>query len=213
MSLPATNRLSIPEFFAFLSTSQGKWELVDGVTVKMARATQRHQDVAANLLVALHQRLRGTGCRPTGSNTGVLTGDASVRYPDLVVDCGPRRDDAMHATAPTVVIEVLSPSTRAFDSHLKLVEYKGNATVREVLLVDTVTPRILVHRRDGEVWREEVVTGLEAIIDLTAIGTELPTGDVYDGITFGPRLVGGAPCEGCGKSPCVCDTEPEELGV
>jgi Uma2 family endonuclease len=206
MTQPAADRLSVPEFFAFLSTSQGKWELVEGVAVMMAGATQRHQDVAANLLAALHQRLRGSGCRPTGSDTGVLTGDASVRYPDLVVDCGPRRDESMHATAPTVVIEVLSPSTRAFGSHLKLIEYKGNTNIRQVLLVDTVTPRVLVHRRDGEVWREEILTGLEAVIDLPAIRTELPMGDVYDGIAFGPRLVGGAPCESCGKSPCVCET-------
>lgn len=206
MSLPATNSFSIPEFFAFLLTSQEKWELEDGVPVMMAGATQRHQDVAANLLAFLHQRLRGSGCRPTGSDTGVLTGDASVRYPDLVVDCGPRYDESMHATKPTVVIEVLSPSTRGFDSHLKLIEYKGNTDIRQVLLVDTVTPRVLVHRRDGEIWREEILTGLEGIIDLPDIRTELPMADVYDGIEFGPRLVGRAPCEQCGKSPCVCET-------
>jgi len=206
MSLPAENRFSVPEFFTFLSVSQEKWELVDGVPVMMAGATQRHQDVAANLLAFLHQRLRGSGCRPTGSDTGVLTGDASVRYPDLVVDCGPRHDESMHATKPTVVIEVLSPSTRGFDSHLKLIEYKGNTDIRQVLLVDTVTPRVLVHRRDGEIWREEILTGLEGVIDLPDIRTELPMADVYDGIEFGPRLVGRAPCEQCGKSPCVCET-------
>jgi Uma2 family endonuclease len=197
MSLPAKNRFSVPEFFTFLSVSQDKWELVDGVPIMMAGATQRHQDVAANLLASLHQRLRGSGCRPTGSDTGVLTGDTSVRYPDLVVDCGPRYDDSMHATKPTVVIEVLSPSTRGFDSHLKLIEYKGNTDISQVLLVDTVTPRVLVHLRDGEVWREEILTGLKGVIDLPDIRTELPMADVYDGIDFGPRLVDGAPCERC----------------
>lgn len=205
MSLSAIDRFSIPEFFTFLSESQERWELVDGVPIMMAGATQRHQDVAANLLAFLHQRLRGSGCRPTGSDTGVLTGVASVRYPDLVVDCGPREDQSMHATTPTLVIEVLSPSAQGFDSHLKLIEYKKNTDIRQVLLVDTVTPRVLVHRRDGEVWREEVLTGLEGVIDLPDIRTELPMADVYDGIEFGPRLVSGAPCE-CGRSPCVCET-------
>jgi Uma2 family endonuclease len=193
--------------------SQDKWELVDGVPIMMAGATQRHQDVAANLLASLHQRLRGSGCRPTGSDTGVLTGDTSVRYPDLVVDCGPRYDDSMHATKPTVVIEVLSPSTRGFDSHLKLIEYKGNTDISQVLLVDTVTPRVLVHLRDGEVWREEILTGLKGVIDLPDIRTELPMADVYDGIDFGPRLVDGAPCERCGKNPCVCGTGLDGPGV
>lgn len=211
MSLPATDRLSVREFFTFLSASQEKWELVDGVPVMMAGATQRHQDVAANLLAALHQRLRGSGCRPTGSDTGVLTGDASVRYPDLIVDCGPRYDESMHATEPTVVIEVLSPSTRGFDSHLKLIEYKGNADICEVLLVDTVTPQVLVHRRDGEVWREEIVTGLEGVIDLPKLKVDLPMADVYDGIAFGPRFVSGTPCKRCGKIPCACETGLNEL--
>jgi Uma2 family endonuclease len=213
MSLPAKNRFSVPEFFTFLSVSQDKWELVDGVPIMMAGATQRHQDVAANLLASLHQRLRGSGCRPTGSDTGVLTGDTSVRYPDLVVDCGPRYDDSMHATKPTVVIEVLSPSTRGFDSHLKLIEYKGNTDISQVLLVDTVTPRVLVHLQDGEVWREEILTGLKGVIDLPDVRTELPMADVYDGIDFGPRLVDGAPCERCGKNPCFCGTGLDGPGV
>ncbi|WP_407645611.1 Uma2 family endonuclease [Gemmobacter lutimaris] len=99
-----------PEFATFLQARENRWELLNGQPVMMAPTTQRHANLVANILASLHRQLRGTGCRPTCARTGVGTGETTIRYPDLVVDRGPRVDLAMCATSPTLVIEILSPA-------------------------------------------------------------------------------------------------------
>jgi hypothetical protein len=96
-----------PEFAAFLRAREERWELIGGEPVMMAPTTQRHANIVANILATIHRQLRGTRCRPTYSKTGVRTGAGTIRFPDLVVDCGPREDQAMCATAPVLACDVL----------------------------------------------------------------------------------------------------------
>ena len=133
-----------PEFASFLQAHEERWELVDGAPIMMVRTTQRHRDIAANVLAALHVQLRGTGYRPTCARTGVRTGETTIRYPDLVVDCGPRVDQAMRATAPALVCEVLSSSRDPFDTHVRVLEYKTHSDIACILLIDPDAPRIIM---------------------------------------------------------------------
>jgi len=123
LSAPLTD-MTETEFAAFLQAHDERWELLDGAPIMMVRTTQRHRDIVANILASLHRQLSGTGCRPTCSRTGVWTGAGTIRVPDLVVDCGPRVDQAMCATTPTLLCEVLSSSRDHFDAHLRVSEYK-----------------------------------------------------------------------------------------
>lgn len=173
-------------FFDFLRSRDERWELVDGEPVMMAGANQRHQDIAANTLTALHTRLRGSGCRPTAADTGVPTVHGNIRYPDVVVDCGRRDDQAMQATAPTLVIEILSPSTRLFDSHRKVSEYKSHPDIRFILLIDTDSVCLLLHSRTADGWRETLYDDLEQVVAFPDIGASLALGDVYFGLQFEP---------------------------
>jgi Uma2 family endonuclease len=114
-----------PEFAAFLQAREKRRELIDGEPVMMAPTTQRHRDLAANILASLHRQLRGTGCRPTASGIGVQTRITTIRHPDLVVDRGPRDDHGICATSPALVCEVLSPAHDPFDTHLRVSEYRA----------------------------------------------------------------------------------------
>jgi Uma2 family endonuclease len=120
MSQITQDSLTEPAFFALIAGRDGRWELVDGQPVMMAPTTQRHADIVANILAALHEQLRGTGYRPTCARTGVRTGEATIRYPDIVVDFGTRDDHGMCATSPVLVCEVLSSSRDPFDTHLRV---------------------------------------------------------------------------------------------
>lgn len=213
MPQPAMVYISEDEFFEFIQTRDEKWELIDGEAVMMAGATQRHQDIAANTLTSLHTQLRGKGCRPTAADTGVSTASGTVRYPDVVVDCGPRDDQAMLATEPTLVIEVLSPSTRSFDSHKKVLEYKSKPEIKYILLIDTNNACSLLHYRDGEGWGEIMYNNLNDVIDFPEIGAKLALSDIYYGLEFKPGLVQETTCTNCGSMPCVCDKSDHSRGM
>lgn len=189
MPQPVKETMSEDEFFAFVRDRDEKWELVEGVPVMMAGASQRHQAIAANVFASLYNQLRGKPCRPTSADTGVAIGTGTVRYPDIVVDCGKRDDESMFASEPALVIEVLSPSTRSFDSHRKVLEYKSNPQIRYILLIDTNEPGCLLHYRESDGWEETMHDRLEAVVVFPAIGVTMSLAVLYDGIEFKPRLV------------------------
>lgn len=205
MPQPVTEYMSEDEFFDFVQDRDEKWELIDGVPVMMAGANQRHQAIAANTFASLFNQLRGKPCRPTTADTGVSSGEGTVRYPDVVVDCGKRDDQSMFATTPTLVIEVLSPSTRSFDSHRKVLEYKSNPDISYILIIDTDNVCCLLHYRDGDGWQETMYDSPDAIIDFPEIGATLSLSDIYEGLEFKPQLVPQPICPTCREIPCVCD--------
>ena len=212
MAQPAQAYMTEDEFFEFIRDHDGKWELVDGQAMMMAGANQRHQYVAANALASLHTQLRGKTCRPTAADTGVSTTGGNVRYPDVVVDCGPRDDNAMHATSPTLVIEILSPSTRGFDSHRKVAEYKTHPDINYILLIDTNEANALLHRREGEGWVEFLYDNLDEVIEFPEIGASLALKDIYGGLEFKPKPVRKTACSKCGMDPCACGGEGPKPG-
>ena len=173
-----------PEFAAFLQARENRWELLNGQPVMMAPTTQRHANLVANILVSLHRQLRGTGCRPTCARTGVRTGETTIRYPDLVVDRGPRVDLAMCATAPILVCEVLSSSRDPFDTHLRVCEYRTGPDTDYILLVDPEAPRIIVHSREASRWRDRLYVGPDKRVEIPGIGASLSLRDVYDACEF-----------------------------
>lgn len=191
MTQPAAARMTEAEFFDFIQTRDGKWELVGGEAVLMAGANQRHQTIAANVLASLHGQMRGKKCRPTASDTAVATEEGTLRYPDIVVDCGPRNDASMRATTPAVVVEILSPSTRGFDSHRKVAEYKALRDIVHILLIDTEKTSCLLHSRDGAAWHERALASLAEIVPLPAVEASLSLAEIYEGLDLKPTLVRG----------------------
>ena len=181
---PAPSEMSEDAFLEFMQARDDKWELVDGEAVTVTGSNQRHQAIVANTLAALHNQLRGKGCRPTAVNSGISTIFGTVRFPAIVVDCGRRDDQAMLVREPALVVEVLSPSTRDFDSHRKVFEYKSKPGIRYILLIDTNDACALLHARDGQSWRETLYEGFDDVIDFPELGAALAFSDIYDGLDF-----------------------------
>lgn len=187
LAQPAIKGMSEGEFFEFLQTQDERWELVDGQPVMMAGANQRHQAVVANTAGSLFGKLRGSKCRPTTADTAVRLPSGSVRFPDVVVDCGPRNDESMEATTPTVVIEVLSRSTRTFDAQVKVIEYKSDPTIKCIVLIDPDDACSILHRRGSGGWEETIYRDIDDVIDLPEIGASLTLREIYDGLEFKPK--------------------------
>lgn len=142
---PAYRRVSVREFLA-MDLGDAKAELVDGVILMMAGGSPRHAAIAANIIGALMAKLRGSGCRPYGSDLAIRTGETSIRFPDVSVYCRDdlteEPDDAQLLGVPRVVFEVLSPSTASNDQIIKLAEYRALPGLKTVVFVDPATERV-----------------------------------------------------------------------
>ncbi len=174
-----------------------KHEYVNGFLYAMAGASPEHNAISANMIISIGGRLKGRGCR-------VFTSDQRVRvpqtdlytYPDLTVICGPmNRDDRdpLSLTNPTLLAEILSPSSEAWDRGAKFVHYQALDSLTDYLVVSQDQPRIERHYRQAEdTWLLQVVQGLDAVLSLPNLGLELPLAEVYDGIELPPLFVSPA---------------------
>lgn len=126
----------------------------------------------------------GGPCYPIGSDFAVRTRPTGVRQPDVVVECGKGTDDDLEATEAKVIFEVLSPSTRGTDLVRKAEEYRQLGTTVQLILMEPDRAKALVWTRRGADWDLETFEGIEAVLPLGSIGTELPLSEAYEGVTL-----------------------------
>ena len=162
-------------------------ELVDGQVHAMGGGTAEHDAIGNNLRGELRDRLRGKRCRPHGPDLKVRAG-GDGRYPDALVDCGPRVPGALVAQEPAAVFEVLSKSTHWIDQSLKLRDYEATESIKYYVLISQEEPLVQVYRRDElgrfGVRSAVVLEGMDASIDLPDFGVSIPFGALYEGVQF-----------------------------
>ena len=192
MQLPSIAEITPEQFFAWVSGQDGRYELVDGEVVMMAGAGRRHDRIVVNLTTAIHSQIRGGPCQTFTGDTYVATTSSTRRMPDLGVDCGKPDDDSLMADKPSLLVEVLSPTTGGFDVTVKLAEYQSLPSLDYILFVDTDSPNVHLYSRDDDHrWRDVVLKGLEALVELEKLNVRLVLQDIYSGLEFRakPKLV------------------------
>ncbi len=175
---------TVDAFLDWQETQEDRYELVGGFPLKMMTgATRRHDLLVVNILVALRIRLRAGPCTPFTADGAVETRPGQIRRPDVGVDCGPTDPEARIASEPTVIFEVLSPSTRDFDRLRKIEEYKSMPFLRHIVLMEQDRAHAIVWSRIGRTdWEEQVIEGSEDKLPLPGIGIELPMQELYEGV-------------------------------
>lgn len=193
MSDPVSKPWTIDQFFAWQSRQTERYELVSGFPVRMmAGARNVHNDIVINILAELRARLRGSGCHPFNGDGSIETLPGQIRRPDAGADCGQRDPNAFQAALPRMVAEVLSPTTRDFDTFEKLSDYKQVDSLDYIVAIEPNAPEVVVwSRRQDRAWVRHIVEGIDREVDLPAIGVTLPLAEIYDGVEFParPRLV------------------------
>jgi Uma2 family endonuclease len=198
LSLPQSHALySADEYLALEREAVERHEYLDGEIYKTAGESPEHGTICTNVGGQLYNQLRGKDCRLFSKDMKVRSGPAPRRghapkglfsYPDLVVVCGELKFLDQHRDVllnPTVVIEVLSPSTEAFDRGEKWVGYQTwLPQLSDYVLVSQTAPRIDHYRRRGGDWIYTLADGLERSLRLDSIDCELLLADVYDRIVF-----------------------------
>ncbi len=151
MADPAQRPWTNEAFFRWQAGQVDRYELVGGVPVCMiAGARNVHDDIVVNLLAELRRQLRGGPCRPFTGDGAVATLPGHIRRPDAGVDCGRRDPDAMLAALPRLVAEVLSPSSRDFDTFEKLAEYRAVESLDHVMVIEPNAAEIVLWSREPD---------------------------------------------------------------
>ncbi|MCW4116935.1 Uma2 family endonuclease [Aurantimonas sp. MSK8Z-1] len=184
MSVPSLERMTPDEFFVWQAEQDRNYELVNGLPVltpkAMTGASLRHDDIVVNILTALHRQLRSTPCRPHTDDIAVRNPNQNVRRPDVVVDGRRGPDRSMEAMEPRLLVEVLSPSTMAFDRFKKVEEYKTHLAIRTVLLVASEHAEVILWQRQEDGWRSQIIENIDAVVDLPEIGCRLTLAEIYE---------------------------------
>lgn len=174
---------TLEDYLGVEEMSGVRHELVDGQIFAMAGGTPEHAALAASAVVLLGSKLRGKPCRPYSGDLRIrVLATGLATYPDAAVICGePARDPSSvtHVTNPTVVIEVLSPSTEAYDRGQKREHYQQIEALREYVLVSQHQRRVEVFRRVDSGWTRDVYEA-GSTIDLASLGISLSTDELYD---------------------------------
>ncbi len=181
--------VTVEEYLASEELSEIKHEYLGGVVYAMPGASEPHAIIRFNLSGMLHARLRGKRCRGFASDMKVLlhpqpTGRAYYHYPDAMIVCDPT--DAGHdwRERPTALFEIASKSTRRIDEREKRFAYLQLASLDAYVRIEQNHPEVILEHRTLEGWRLERLVGLEATIQPTSIGIELPLADLYEGVPF-----------------------------
>ena len=169
-------RLSADEYLQGEQTALVKHELIDGVAYAMAGASKSHQRISGNILASLHVHLQNQLCEPFGGDVKVKVGD-DFFYPNAMVVCEDVSENPYYTESPTILVEVLSPSTRRMDQTLKRRKYQTIPSLQELVLIEQDVVDIEVCRR-SEGWRSQhYFLGDEMTFE--SIGVTLSVVDIY----------------------------------
>jgi Uma2 family endonuclease len=179
---PAHRRITVEEFLG-MDFGDTKVELVDGIVYMMAGGKGLHNAISMNVALALGNKLKGSGCRPYGSDQGVKTTHNTVRYPDVSVYCGraisTAFDDEVFLGDPKIVVEVLSQSTIQHDQRDKLDDYRELTGVECILFIAPDSKRVRQVTRTGpQSWNDAWLTEGHDVI-MEALGITLTHAEIF----------------------------------
>jgi Uma2 family endonuclease len=208
MGVPKPIKCYTPqEYYDLERTATYKSDFYAGEIFAMAGGSRRHSRICANLSREVGNRLKGTPCAEYESNLRLKIAATGLRtYPDVSVYCGAlEKDEDDHDgetfTNPTVLFEVLSPSTEGYDRGLKSESYRFIASLKAYVLVsqDTAHAEIYERQADGS-WVLREVRGMESVLAIPPIGVELPLKEVYDRVDFAAEEPAAEPPHASGST-------------
>jgi Uma2 family endonuclease len=177
-------RLTPSEYLAFERASETKNEYIDGFLVAMSGATPRHVLITVIISAEIHRQFKGRPCRVFTQDLRVRVAEAGMyAYPDIAAVCGEPEfeEGALDVlTNPTLIVEVLSESTEAYDRGRKFACYRQRASLQEYVLVAQDRVSVERYSRQDNFWVLTEATSLDDVLDLPSIGCTLALRDVYD---------------------------------
>jgi Uma2 family endonuclease len=175
-------RLTREEFRRWTEGRTERYERIVGEPVAMSPERAVHARLKTRVWQALDRAIRSAGldCEAFGDGITIEADEETDYEPDAVVNCGPRLDpDAIAATNPVIVVEVLSPSTQSIDSSDKLADYFRVASIQHYLIVRSKRREVIHHARSGmEIVSRAINIGP---IHMEPPGISIDVAEIYEG--------------------------------
>ncbi|MBI5770098.1 MAG: Uma2 family endonuclease [Verrucomicrobia bacterium] len=176
--------MSSADYLVFEEKSDVRHEFVGGEIHAMADESLAHNTIAGNIFASLRGKLRGGPCRVLVENVKVqlsLAQEDIFYYPDVLVTCHPTELAARVVLHPTLIVEVLSPSTENIDRREKKLSYLQSPTLEEYILVTQDRREVIIFRR-ATGWEGETYTAAEAVIELRSVKQALSLAEIYEDV-------------------------------
>lgn len=174
------------EYFVWEEQQLEKHELIDGRVYAMSGGSKNHSEIAGNFLAIIKPHLRGSGCKTYNSDCRLnIVNTCNYTYPDLSVTCDSRdTSSTQYITYPCLIVEVLSPSTEAYDRGKKFEKYRCNPNLVDYVLVSSEEMAIdIYHKNEAGDW---LFLSYRAgdIVELTSIGLTVVIEQIYEEVVF-----------------------------
>ena len=183
-------RVTPEEYLERDRAAEFRSEYYAGRIYPMSGGTWTHATLIHNLTVSLTGATRGKKCAVRSSDMRVRISANFYGYPDVLVICDePRFEDARTDVVenPILIVEVLSPSTEAYDRGFKASHYRRMPSLRELVLVSRDEPRIEIFRRQpSDEWLLSESIGLDSTCRFESLPCSIPMSEIYDSVTFDP---------------------------
>jgi Uma2 family endonuclease len=194
MAVQPRGKYSLAAYLELDRTSEARLEFWNGEIFDMSGASREHAAIEMNIAIHLGSQLAGRGCRLFPANLRLLVPSRPpYRYGDLSALCGEPQFEQISGVDvlvnPELIVEVLSPSTEAYDRGDKFSHYQSIPSFREYLLVAQHRPHVtqLVRQADGT-WNHREFSDLTASLRLASMGCDLAMREIYRDIAFAREL-------------------------
>jgi Uma2 family endonuclease len=192
MSAQPQPRLTPEQYLDAERAAEFRHEYYNGQIYAMSGGSYQHAQVIGNITGELHTSLKTRPCSVVPNDLRLrVSPDGLYTYPDVLVVCGePKFADGRGDTVlnPALIVEVLSPSTEAYDRGFKSAQYRTIESLEEYALVSQAEPRVEVFRRQpGGHWLLSEAVGLEAVCHFESLDCAVALAEIYAKVTFTPE--------------------------
>jgi Uma2 family endonuclease len=186
---PKYNYISPEHYLEMERASDVKHEYYKGEVYAMSGASPAHNDVAYNINRLVAPFLHGKGCKLYGSDFRIyIPANSLFTYPDFSIVCGKSETPDVYTdnlTNPTVLIEILSKTTKDYDRGTKFNLYRSIKTLKEYILIDSTSISVEIFTGQGD--NSWILTEFKQLSDnffITTIGLTLQLRDIYEDVSF-----------------------------
>ena len=182
-------KISIQDYLEMENAATEKHEYYRGEIFVMSGTKVPHNLISSKFFYALGKRLEGKPCQPFGSDMRIhIEANTLFTYPDISVVCGDIQtlnNDNWNVLNPTVIIEILSPSTKNYDRGEKFKLYRDIPTLKGYILVDSESIHVEVfHINENNHWELKEYKSIEDTFEIEAINVNITVAEIYQAVAF-----------------------------
>jgi len=185
-------RFTIEEYLELENASQQKHEYFQGEIFAMAGAGDNHNEIFSNLFLEIGNSLKGKPCRPYGSDKRMnIPENTLFTYPDISIYCNEIKhleEDENTALLPTVIIEILSSSTKDYDRGNKFKLYRDIPSLKEYILIDSESISVeAFYINENQNWELKESKEMTDVLTFVSLGFKIQLKDIYYRVHFASK--------------------------